>query len=737
MSDPATRVGSGSHELSGQVGKYEIRQQLGRGAMGVVYLAYDTVLERDVALKVMAAQIADDPGVYERFVREARSVAKMTHPNVVTVFDLGTHTDGSPFIAMELLKGQDLSKALRTGGLSLERKLNVVLQVLAALGHAHRVGIVHRDIKPANIFLTHDGPVKLMDFGIARLTTASLTGTGTIVGTADYMSPEQVQAAKVDGRSDIFSLGCVLFEMVCGQRPFHAEELMAIFYRITHQEPDYTLVKEAALLPVLRKALAKDLTQRYATAEALGAELRAVMGTLSLRAVTADTGSAPTMVGSDAPTYRDGTPTAVPGGTHVQRAPGARPQAAAGRPAVLYAGIAAAVLIALGAAGVWFLKSRPAPSPAPAIDEAVVTPPGVDATPVSLPPITVATPAPPPTFAEVAGAAAPAMRAAQNAFKAGDYARAAEQARMALAQDPGSAPARTMLDRAAAGERARARVSAGEAALRAGDHARAMGEAQAAREAAPWDVRATDLVARVQEAERRVLAEAQQRAQREAQAQREVAAGQVNTLLGQAESALAGQKYDAAIDGFDKALALDPQNARALQGRSGAITARAIAQAAQGQGQPGAPRAPGRAFVPARTTAHGADARTQSVPDGFAETPGVDVKRGSQAAELPGKIVFQVEPETVAPGGAYKVRIFLLNEGSASIQVRDMVVATEVNGRKARAPVPPLAREVAPRQRALLREVSDVWKQDVGSWSMEVLVRTVRGEAYENRLTWQ
>ena len=120
--------------------------------------------------------------------------------------------------------------------LPLERKVAIIVQVLAGLAHAHEAGIVHRDIKPANIFIQEDGTVKIMDFGVARLTTASITGTGNIVGTADYMSPEQVQGAKVDGRSDLFSVGCLLFELLAGRRPFHAESLMAIFYKITHEE---------------------------------------------------------------------------------------------------------------------------------------------------------------------------------------------------------------------------------------------------------------------------------------------------------------------------------------------------------------------------------------------------------------------------------------------------------------------------------------------------------------------
>jgi len=196
MSEPSESKAAKSElkELTGRIGKYEIVRTLGKGAMGQVYVAHDTILERDVALKVMMPGIADDPDLKARFEREARAVARMSHPNVVTVFDLGYHTDGSPYIAMELLKGRDLAKAMReTPPLSLERKVSILVQVLQGLAHAHQAGIIHRDVKPANIFLNDDGAVKIMDFGVARLTTASMTGTGSVVGTADYMSPEQVQ----------------------------------------------------------------------------------------------------------------------------------------------------------------------------------------------------------------------------------------------------------------------------------------------------------------------------------------------------------------------------------------------------------------------------------------------------------------------------------------------------------------------------------------------------------------
>jgi serine/threonine-protein kinase len=649
MSDPAPERPAGAPgELTGRVGKYEIRHQLGKGAMGVVYRAYDTVLERDVALKVMVSHLADDPGVYERFAREAKAVARMTHPNVVMVFDLGSHDNGSPYIAMELLQGQDLAKAMRTPpGLPLEEKLSALLQVLAGLAHAHQAGIVHRDIKPANVFLSHDRAVKLMDFGIARLTAGSMTGTGTVMGTADYMSPEQVQGAKVDGRSDLFSVGCMLYEMLTGQKPFRADDLVAIFYRITAKDPDWSLVTEAALLPVLRKALAKDVTQRYQSAEEFAVALRAAMDKMALRPTQTVKAwpSAPTQVGRAAATL----PGAVDA-THVIPSPrrGVSPY--------LYG---AAGLLVLAVAGALYL-SRPAPPPAtpsPSVQVAVA--------PVN------------------AGAGEPSAAPVEPAL-------------------PPSAPAP-----------ARASTPL-------------PGAVPAPRASPAPSVRPTPDAAAA-EAERRAAEEARQ------------AAAQLSALLNQAESDLAAQRYDASIQGFERALGLDSQNARAQQGKSAAIAARAIAQAGAARAQaappPAAAPASAPAFVSGRTTTHAAET-TQEAPEGFSDSPGVTVKRGSQAAALPGRILFEVEPRAVSGSTPFKVRIFLLNEGNAPIQVKDMVVGTAVNGRASRAPVPPLAREVAPGQQALLREVAGQWKIDTTAWSMEVLVRTQRGDAYQNRVTW-
>ncbi len=250
------------------VGRYRIEALLGRGAMGIVYRARDTVLDREVALKLMAAGRISDPNFRARFEREARIVARISHPNVVVAYDLGYHTDGSPFIAMELLSGQDLANLLRTFPPDADDSAAIALQVLAGLARAHDRGIVHRDVKPANVFVTEDGKVKVMDFGVARLTTAAVTATGAVIGTAHYMSPEQVRGGDVDGRSDVFAVGCVLYEMLAGRRPFEAGDMVGILFQIVSAEPDFSLIPPAAqaLAPMLRRAMQKDPAERYGTA---------------------------------------------------------------------------------------------------------------------------------------------------------------------------------------------------------------------------------------------------------------------------------------------------------------------------------------------------------------------------------------------------------------------------------------------------------------------------------------
>jgi serine/threonine protein kinase len=816
MSEKAEPQAPVIKELKGRIGKYDIVKPLGKGAMGMVYLAHDTVLERDVALKVMVAQIADDPELKQRFEREARAVAKMTHPNVVTVFDLGNHEDGSPFIAMELLKGLDLQKAVRQPPpLTLERKVSIIMQVLAGLAHAHQAGIVHRDIKPANIFINQDGTVKIMDFGVARLTSASMTGTGNIVGTADYMSPEQVKGSKVDGRSDVFSCGCMLYELVTGRRPFHSDNLMAIFYKITHEEPNYDIVPAGpeydALLPILQKALHKDLDQRYATAYDFAMDLRAWLQTnattasgehalaslLDLEAPThppvplTDPGMAvPTVVdgtvdlsaartarpqtgsrtapgarpastlrpGTSPGTGARGTPTLVDGGTGPgtgsrpgtartsappptvlrPHRPMPRPTPPSGGHPGLYVALGGLVVALLGAGGYIYLSKQKQAEVVEATPTPVATPPPVAATPEPTPTPAPATAAPPPVFEEAAGKGAAAMRAAQAAFNKGDYAKAIASGQQALKQDPGLKAAQKLVENALDGQRAEERARRAEAALAKGDYATALAEAEAANKLALWDSRFTNLINRVHETRNQAAREAQAKDQREA-AQREqqakaAAVSSVNALLTRADDALTKSQFDAAIQLYDEALKLDATNARALQGKTSAIGARAVAQAAAAGGVRGA----GKAFSQGKTQAQNAETQAGSTAPGFEDSAGVDVKRGSQASALPGKIQFEIKPEVVKPGDTFSVAIFLVNEGAQPIQVRSFNITTVRNGGRSGGNIVPQTKEVAPRQKAPLYSTpQDVWKEDTNSWTMEATVITAQGATYKNSVSWK
>ena len=788
-------------ELSGRIGKYTIIRPLGKGAMGMVYLANDALLERDVALKVMVAQIADDAELKQRFEREAKAVAKLTHPNVVTVFDLGYH-DGSPYIAMEYLEGLDLQKTMRQPPpMTLEKKVAIIIQVLAGLGRAHQVGIIHRDIKPANVFILRDGNVKIMDFGVARLTTASMTGTGNIVGTADYMSPEQVKGAKVDGRSDLFSVGCLLYELLAGRRPFHSENLMAIFYKITHEEPNFDLIPAGeeyeSLLPILKKALHKDLRQRYQRAYEFGVDLREwlkahasspagqraleslgeleaapptgvptpmtsapagtvgppVAGTMEVpttgrrATATGRTLGATARVGASATVAGGagtGVPTMRPGATQYAPAPGStvlrptRPEPRSGNP-MLYVALGGLTVALLGA-GSFIYWSRqqaassatgltqvptlpPSAAPVPSAPPSLAATPEAAASPLAPPP----TPAPEPTFGEATGQAAASMKAAQAAFRAGNYQRSLAVAQEALREDPGNADAQAIVERSLAGQRAEARLRAADAALRQGDYALATSEADAARGLAPWDARITSLIARIRDAQQRAAAQAQ------SQKQVQIAA-QLSGTLGRADDALAQQRYDAAISLYEEVLKVDPTNQRATLGRTSAVGARAVAQAtAQGGTRPA-----GRTFVAGKTAAQGLEAGAGSVPDGFEDSAGVTVKKGTQEAALPGKINFEFSPEAVKPGDRYSLSIVMLNEGAAPIQIKSMNITTSVNGRRSQGAVPPLAKNVAPKQKTVIYSLSgEIWKEDTTSWSMEVAVQTVRGETYRNQVTWK
>ena len=268
---------------SPRIGKYLITGRIGRGGMGMVYRGLDSALEREVAVKTLGAEVSFDPESRRRFEVEARAAAKLAHPNIVTVHELGEDR-GILFIAMEMLPGVDLDSLLRSGEtLPLAEKLDIVAQVCRGLAFAHERGVVHRDIKPSNVRLLDDGTAKIMDFGIAKLGASHhITKTGMMVGTVHYMSPEQVRGKPVDGRSDVFSAGVILYELVAGERPFRGEDVTQILYKIVNEEPatpDLSTLGELGprLLEILSKALAKDADARYAGAAAFGQNLSALV----------------------------------------------------------------------------------------------------------------------------------------------------------------------------------------------------------------------------------------------------------------------------------------------------------------------------------------------------------------------------------------------------------------------------------------------------------------------------
>jgi serine/threonine protein kinase len=249
--------------------------------MGMVYRGYDASLDREVAVKTLSLEATLEEEHRKRFEIEARAAAKLQHPNIVTVFELGDDR-GVPFIAMELLAGADLETLLRSGEpLLLQEQLDIMIQVCRGLHFAHERKVVHRDIKPSNIRVLEDGTAKIMDFGIAKLAGSGVTKSGMLIGTVHYMSPEQVLGRPLDGRSDIFSVGVILYELLSGKRPFTGESPTEVLYKIVHDAtpvlPGGLGGQAAALQDVLARALAKDPQQRPASAGRLADELSRVL----------------------------------------------------------------------------------------------------------------------------------------------------------------------------------------------------------------------------------------------------------------------------------------------------------------------------------------------------------------------------------------------------------------------------------------------------------------------------
>jgi serine/threonine protein kinase len=264
-------------------GRYELDELVGTGGMSSVYRAHDRLLERDVALKVLHEQFTSDGDYVERFRREARSVAQLSHPNIVTVIDRGEQ-DGRQFIVFEYVDGENLKTLVERGGPLPEREaIELTLQVARALGFAHEHGLVHRDVKPQNVLLNGDGRAKVTDFGIARsLGVGGLTQTGTVMGTSDYIAPEQARGGRVDAQSDVYSLGAVLYELLTGEVPFPGENFVAVALRHINEPAPSVRGRRPDVSPrldaVVRRCMAKDPRERFGSMDELCAELNACRG---------------------------------------------------------------------------------------------------------------------------------------------------------------------------------------------------------------------------------------------------------------------------------------------------------------------------------------------------------------------------------------------------------------------------------------------------------------------------
>jgi hypothetical protein len=282
-----------------RLGPYEIVAPIGAGGMGEVYRAKDPRLGREVAVKVLPAEFAHDPARLRRFEQEARATGLLNHPNILAVFDIGSH-DGSPYVVSELLEGETLRKRLAGGALPPRKAVDCAAQVARGLAAAHAKGIVHRDLKPENLFVTHDGRVKILDFGLAKLTQSDRPGSGftslqttpadpttpgTVLGTVGYMSPEQVRGQPTDHRSDIFALGAILHEMLAGRRAFHSDSAVETLNAILKEDAPSLPAANRAISPALDRivqhCLEKQPDERFQSARDVAFDLEAIAGASS------------------------------------------------------------------------------------------------------------------------------------------------------------------------------------------------------------------------------------------------------------------------------------------------------------------------------------------------------------------------------------------------------------------------------------------------------------------------
>ncbi len=760
-----------------RIGKYRIVGKLGQGTMGEVYKAEDPVLKRFVALKTLAVRASPGDETLQRFQREAQAAALLNHPNIVTVHDFGEE-DGLLYMAMELLVGTDLREAIDGDLLkTLDEKLDVMDGILAALDYAHAKGVVHRDVKPANIHLV--GPwgaggggaerqVKIMDFGLARVSTSEMTQEGIVLGTPNYMSPEQALGDKVDGRSDLFSTGAVLYELLTGHKPFEADSTPSVLFQVVHRQPPpvrrWAPDVSTGLAAVVNRALDKDRDKRFASA----GDMRSALA-VARQAVAAS--AAPKAPPLPSPRAARPAPPPLPAGVVAATAPGP---------------------FATNAPPVPPRPRIPTPQPMPSPPALRLSPPApaprtvLPARRSLLPPLLVgsglvllalvalatalwfrgraASPATPGAGPGAASAEVSALtrelvskqvRLARRELEDKNYAAAAAEAEGALKLAPGHPDAAAVL----AGARERASeldraVAEARRLLTAADTEGASRELSRVLELDPRHPAAAELASGLNSVFRAQADEAAASvgsaraaalaagtggdALRPAAEGARVAEG----LLARGEFAEATRTFLEARDAFDRARraalqrqgpepAAAPAAAQAAPAATAAVTPRppAVATAA-----PSTTPTPSDQAAPVPTRGFTAEATSVATAsaggiEGF-DSSDVSARRPPQ---FTGRMEFEVLPPAVRRGEPFVVRIHLRNDGRRPVKVRGVALAAVVDGRRADAPVKPLQREVPAQARALVAEYSGVWGE-AATWALEAVVTSDRDETVSSRL---
>ena len=759
------------------LGKYEIRGELGKGAMGVVYTGFDRALDRKVAIKVMGAAVVSDPDLKKRFEQEAKASAKLQHPNIVTVYDFGYDDQGAPYMAMELLDGHDLEERIRKSPLTLREKLDVVRQTCIGLAHAWDNKIVHRDIKPANIFITKSGIAKIMDFGVARLTETSQTQTGTVLGTADYMSPEQIRGQKVDGRSDIFSAGVILYRLLTNKKPFVGENIQAVFFKVLNQAaPDLVLPDDGGEMPELQaivdKALMKAKEERYESAKDFAADINDLMtlyqdildeNTLfdtmfdpsvatemehgsegSGRRPTSPSGRVLGATSSGSRTHRAGTafPTTGrtrPGATGVGRtATGTATQMmrrtqvgtmSATRVGVgiplqessggVFKWVGLVALLAAVGGGVFWLTQRSAPPEVSAGAGSAPAQPRVDV--------------------------AAQFQLAERSLAAGQLSQALIAVDAILFAEPNNEDAVALKERVNEAmenmqvappvvaqpvpaqpvprgpsntERATALAADASLSIGAGDLAQAEALIVQGRQLDPGSSRWQQLDQQLRRAREdgaaRALASEQQ--------------AQIDQYIVEATAHLKAQNYESAIAAYDKALAVAPNNPQLINARNMAQTAMQQAAAATSL------TALSIQESPTEFTARG---QTEK-PRGF-EAGGVNVKRATSAPVNPADLIVQIVPVTVQPGDPYFLRVRLYNRGNRPIGVKSIELVSTFGSRTTGRgqPLQPRVQRVNPKDTSLIWEVQNTWTEEQNTGKIEAVVTLIGDAQLRKTIEWR